>query len=237
MHANNEVGHLLDLPKAGEICKKYDAVFHSDCVQTIGHYPINLALSGVTFASASAHKFHGPKGTGILYVSEGTKFSSFIHGGGQERRKRAGTENVPGIIGFTKALSMAMENQQKEECYIQELNQYMRNSLQECSEKISFNSLAGGLYTVLSVNFPEGSNTDLLLALLDRKGICASGGSACSSGEDSGSHVISALKKELSGATIRFSFSRMTKKEDIDVTLSALKDILKLTTSESLLLQ
>lgn len=226
MHANNEVGHLLDIESVGNICRQYGAIFHSDCVQTIGHYLIDLKQLGVHYASASAHKFHGPKGVGILYVSEGTKFLPFIHGGSQERRKRAGTENVHGIVGFKKAFSIAMENQQLEESYIRGLNDRMREALSKNSDEMSFNSLPQGLYSVLSANFPKGSNTDLLLALLDQKGICASGGSACNSAEDYGSHVITALKKELPGATIRFSFSRMTTVEDIDFAVATLGDIL-----------
>lgn len=227
MHANNEIGSLLDLSATGEICNRYQAIFHSDCVQTIGHYHINFANKGVHFASASGHKFHGPKGTGILYVKDGVAFNSFIHGGGQERKKRAGTENVHGIIGFAKALELAMEHTETEQSYIQGLNQYMRKQLIALFPEISFNGEEGGLYTVLSVNFPSGTNTDLVLAMLDRENICASGGSACSSGDDSGSHVISALKKNIPGATIRFSFSKFTTKEEIDSALAVLVGIIQ----------
>lgn len=228
MHANNEIGTLLDIQAVGEICQRYNAIFHSDCVQTIGHYPINLAAFGVHFASASGHKFHGPKGTGILYVSDSVKFTSFIHGGGQERKKRAGTENVPGIIGFAKALEMAMLHQASEKAYISSLNNYMRQQLISVSPEISFNSTAESLYTVLSVNFPSKTDTGLMLAIFDREGICASGGSACSSGDVAGSHVIAALQKEIPGATIRFSFSKLTKKQDIDVVIDTISEILDL---------
>lgn len=227
MHANNEIGVLLDIEAAGVICRRYGAVFHSDCVQTIGHYPMNLLNSGVHFASASGHKFHGPKGTGILYVSEGTKLVPLIHGGGQERKKRAGTENVHGIIGFSKALSIAMDNHKQDILTIKSLSRHMRLGLSALSNEISFNSDENSLYTVLSVNFPKGSNTDLMLALMDRKGICASGGSACSSGDVDGSHVIAALKKNLQGATIRFSFSKETQFSDIDFALETIGEILK----------
>jgi cysteine desulfurase len=232
MHANNEIGTLLDINLAGEICSRYESIFHSDCVQTIGHYPIDLKKTGVNFASASGHKFHGPKGTGILYVSEGSKFGSLIHGGGQERKKRAGTENVHGIIGFTKALALSMENNVSDQVHIRGLNNRMRDALTELSEDISFNNSDDSLFTVLSVNFPQGTNTDLMLALLDRKGICASGGSACSSGEDSGSHVISALGKEINGATLRFSFSKQTTVTDIDTALSEISSLLALHTQK-----
>jgi len=229
MHANNEIGSLLNIDEAGQICSRYQAIFHSDCVQTIGHYAINLAASGVHFAAASGHKFHGPKGTGILYVSDGTSFVPLIHGGSQERKKRAGTENVHGIIGFTRALELAMENQVNDQNHIQALNERMRNQLSALSPQISFNSTAQSLYTVLSVNFAEGSNTDLILALLDHEGICASGGSACTSGEEAGSHVIAALNKNLPGATIRFSFSKKTSEADIDTAVRAIGNILEST--------
>jgi cysteine desulfurase len=227
MHANNEIGALLDISQAAGICSKYDAIFHSDCVQTIGHYPIHLLDAGVNFASASGHKFHGPKGTGILYVKEGTTFNPFIHGGGQERKKRAGTENVHGIIGFAKALELSMATIETDQQYIKSLNSYMRNELINLSPQITFNSVEKGLYTVLSVNFPEGTNTDVMLAMLDRAGVCASGGSACNSAEEAGSHVISALGKNLKGATIRFSFSKGTKIADIDFTNSSIAQILE----------
>jgi cysteine desulfurase len=226
MHANNEIGTMLDIEAVGAICEKYAAIFHSDCVQTIGHYPINLQASGVHFASASGHKFHGPKGTGILYVNEGTKFTSLLHGGGQERNKRAGTENVHGIIGFTKALSLSVENHLADANYIKVLNMKMRKALSAISEQISFNSSNQSLYTVLSVNFPAGTNTDLMLALLDRKGICASGGSACSSG-DGGSHVLTALQINHDGATIRFSFSKTNTVADIDLAVDCIANILQ----------
>ncbi|RZL05964.1 MAG: cysteine desulfurase [Pedobacter sp.] len=226
MHANNEIGSLLDISHVGELCQKYGAIFHSDCVQTIGHYPLDLEHCGVHFASASGHKFHGPKGTGILYVHPDIKFSSLILGGGQERGKRAGTENVHGIIGFSAALEMAMESHSADESYIRQLNVSMRQGLVSLFPGTNFNSTENGLYTVLSVNFPKGTNTDILLAMLDRDGIYASGGSACSSGESGGSHVITALNKEIAGATIRFSFSKLTKVEDIEAALACLSKIL-----------
>jgi cysteine desulfurase len=229
MHANNETGTLLDIKAAGVICKRHGAVFHSDCVQTIGHYAINLFESGVNFAAASGHKFHGPKGTGILYVSEGMKFAPLIHGGGQERKRRAGTENVHGIIGFSKALSIALENVDEDRKHIQKLSKYMRKGLMCLSELITFNSTMDSLYTVLSANFPSGTNTDFMLALLDSKGICASGGSACSS-EEPQSHVISALRKNIDGATIRFSFSKATTISEIEYALQAISNILETST-------
>lgn len=227
MHANNEIGTLLDLKLTGEICSRYGAIFHSDCVQTIGHYPLQLGEYGIHFASASGHKFHGPKGTGILYVSAGTKVTPLIHGGGQERKVRAGTENVHGMIGFAKALELANENYLADQIYISHLNKTMREGLLQLSPEISFNNNENALYTVLSVNFPGSMDTDLLLAMLDQTGICASGGSACSSGDDHGSHVMTALGKKHTGATLRFSFSKQTRTEDIEIALNTLAGILK----------
>lgn len=229
MHANNEIGALLPIEAAGKICRDHQAIFHSDCVQTIGHYPLDLIACGMHFASASGHKFNGPKGTGILYVSDGVQFTSLIHGGGQERKKRAGTENVHGMIGFAKALELAMLNNETEQAHVKSLNHYMREQLSAISSEITFNSRPDGLYTVLSTNFPTGTNTDLMLAIFDREGICASGGSACSSGESAGSHVIAALNKGLEGATIRFSFSKSTTIADLDFTLGVVQTMLEKT--------
>jgi len=227
MHANNEIGTLLDLKCVGALCKTYDAIFHSDGVQTIGHYPVNLSDYHLHFASASGHKFHGPKGTGILYVAEGTKATPLIHGGGQERRLRAGTENVHGIVGFSKALELAMDAFATDQPYIQSINWRLRDGLLKHSSAFTFNNAEEGLYTVLSVNFPEGINSDFLLAYLDQAGICASGGSACSSGDDMGSHVIQAIGKKGSGATIRFSFSKFTTEKDIDFALETIGQFLQ----------
>ena len=227
MHANNEIGTLLDLKSVGALCKTYDAIFHSDGVQTIGHYPINLSDYHLHFASASGHKFHGPKGTGILYVKEGTKATPLIHGGGQERRLRAGTENVHGIVGFSKALELAMDAFATDQPYIQSINRRLRDGLLKHSSAFTFNNAEEALYTVLSVNFPEGINSDFLLAYLDQAGICASGGSACSSGDDMGSHVIQAIGKKGSGATIRFSFSKFTTEKDIDFALETIGQFLQ----------
>jgi len=229
MHANNEIGVLLDIEAVGAITRRYGAIFHSDCVQTIGHYPINLSEAGVHFASASGHKFHGPKGTGILYVSEGTNFSPLIYGGSQERNRRAGTENVAGIIGFTHALALSMDNLRHDRSYISSLNKRMRMGLETVSRNITFNTSEQSLYTILSVNFPAGSNTELMLALMNRIGIYASGGSACSSGDNGGSHVLAALNHNHSGATIRFSFSKMTTVADIDFAVESIRTILEKT--------
>ncbi|MGN6401583.1 MAG: cysteine desulfurase family protein [Flavisolibacter sp.] len=226
MHANNEIGVLLPIKKVGELCKKYNAIFHSDCVQTVGHYPINLADIYVHFISAAGHKFHGPKGVGILYVNEDINIQPFIFGGGQERNMRAGTENVYGIVGFAKALEIAMQDYQKESAYIKELKLYMADQLKENIKGVSFNCGADALYTVLSVCFPKTEKSEFLLMNLDINNICASGGSACSSGADAGSHVMKALKKADDFVTVRFSFSKYNTKEEVDRVVEKIKELL-----------
>jgi len=226
MHANNEIGVLLPIKKVGELCKKYNAIFHSDCVQTVGHYPINLSEIYVHFISAAGHKFHGPKGVGILYVNEDVIIQPFIFGGGQERNMRAGTENVYGIVGFAKALEIAMRDYEKESTYIRELKNYMAEQLQENIEGVNFNCGADALYTVLSVCFPKSEKSEFLLMNLDINNICASGGSACSSGADAGSHVMKALNKADDYVTVRFSFSKYNTKEEVDRVVAKLKELL-----------
>jgi cysteine desulfurase len=225
MHANNEIGTLLPFKKVGELCKKYDAIFHSDCVQTVGHYPMDLSQLHVHFISASGHKFHGPKGTGILYVNAGINIKPFIIGGGQERNMRAGTENVYGIVGFAKALELAMQNYEHESSYIKELSAYMAAQLEKNIKGINFNSGPNSLYTVLSVCFPKTEKTEFLLMNLDINNICVSGGSACSSGADIGSHVMQALNKNDDYVTIRFSFSKNNTKEEVDRVVEKLKEL------------
>jgi len=228
MHANNEIGNLLDMEATGALCKKYNAIFHSDCVQTVGHYPVDLKSSGVHFISAAGHKFHGPKGVGILYVSNEVKVQPMLLGGGQERNMRAGTENLYGIVGFSRALELAMANHEKDSAYIQSLKTSLVNKLKEEIPGIGFNGDAEGnsLYTVLSVRFPKTERSQLLLFSLDMNDICASGGSACSSGADMGSHVIRALNADPETVTVRFSFSRHNKTEELDKLVEKLKELI-----------
>jgi cysteine desulfurase len=225
MHANNEIGVLLDIKRVGELCRQYDAIFHSDCVQTVGHYPVNLSEIHVHFISAASHKFHGPKGVGILYVNEDVNIRPFILGGGQERNMRAGTENVYGIVGFAKALEIAMRDYDKVSTYIDDLKHYMSDQLKKNIEGVSFNCGAGSLYTVLSVCFPKNEKSEFLLMNLDINNICASGGSACSSGADAGSHVMKALNKTDKSVTVRFSFSKYNTKEEVDRVVEKLKEL------------
>lgn len=228
MHANNEIGNMIDLNEVGEICKKYNAIFHSDTVQTVGHFPFNLRNTPVHFITGAAHKFHGPKGVGLLYINENVKIKPFVHGGSQERNMRAGTENLYGIVGFAKALELATEHYAHDSRYIKELKYYMMDCLKENIDNVSFNGdvYDKGLYTVLSVSFPKTEKSEMLLFNLDINNICASGGSACTSGADQGSHVINAINNDPNRVTVRFSFSKYNTKEEIDIVVNKLKEMI-----------
>lgn len=228
MHANNETGNMIDLKMTGELCKKYNAIFHSDTVQTVGHFPFNLEKTPVDFITGSGHKFHGPKGTGMLYINENVKIKPFVHGGSQERNMRAGTENVYGIVGFAKALELAYANNQADSNYIKSIKLYMMQQLKENIKGVSFNGnpLGNSLYTVLSVNFPKTDKSEMILFNMDINNICASGGSACSSGADAGSHVIRALSNNPDMVTVRFSFSKYNTKEEVDKVIKKLIDMI-----------
>lgn len=227
MHANNEIGNLTDIDAVGELCKKYNAIFHADTVQTVGHLPIDLSATHVDFITGAGHKFHGPKGVGILYISQRIAINPFIHGGGQERNMRAGTENIYGIIGFSKALELANKKYEDDSRYINSLKQYMKQQLTENFPGVVFNGDPEGrsLYTVLSVGFPYSEKSEMLLFNLDINNVCVSGGSACSSGANQGSHVINALNKDKQ-STVRFSFSKFNTKEEIDHVIQTLQTIL-----------
>jgi cysteine desulfurase len=228
MHANNEIGNILNIKKVGELCKKYGAIFHSDTVQTVGHFPFDLNDIYVHFITAAAHKFHGPKGVGILYINNEIKVNPFIFGGGQERNMRAGTENIYGIVGFAKALELATENYEKDSTYIKELKQYMYDELNRAVDGIEFNGdvLGNSLYTVVSASFPKTEKSEMLLFNLDINHICSSGGSACSSGANAGSHVINAISKDKNRVTVRFSFSKNNTKSEIDLVIQKIKEML-----------
>ena len=228
MHANNEIGNMLDLHAVGNLCKKYNAIFHSDCVQTVGHYPLDLRNTPVHFITGAGHKFHGPKGSGILYVNENVKIRPFIFGGGQERNMRAGTENLYGIVGFAKALELSTANFEKESKYIQSLKSYMIEKLRKHLPAIVFNGDAEGesLYTVLNISIPKTEKSEMILFNLDINNICASGGSACTSGADHGSHVIRALNTNPNQIAVRFSFSKFNTKEEIDTVVGKLKELI-----------
>jgi cysteine desulfurase len=227
MHANNETGNLLDIERVAEICKKYQAVFHSDTVQTLGHYALDLSRLPVHFITGAAHKFHGPKGVGILYINEQIKVKPNIHGGSQERNMRAGTENVYGIVGLAKALELATKSMEADSIYINELKGYMADCLKKEIPDVEFNGDPFGksLYTILSVSFPKSEKAEMLLFNLDINHICASGGSACTSGAQQGSHVMRAIYPDSERTTVRFSFSRHNTRNEVDEVVSKLKTL------------
>lgn len=228
MHANNEIGNITDMEIVGNLCRKYNAIYNADTVQTVGHFPIDLRKLFVHFVNAAGHKFHGPKGVGILYINENIKIHPFVNGGSQERGMRAGTENIYGIVGFAKALEMAIENLDQESRQIKEVRDYMKESLLKNIPGIHFNGDPDGksLYTVLSVGFPKTEKSDMLLFNLDIHNICASGGSACTSGVEAGSHVINAIAPDSNQQTVRFSFSKYNTKKEVDEVLEKLKEML-----------
>lgn len=231
MHANNELGNLTDIAAIGELCEQYNALFHSDTVQTIGHYPHDLQKLKVQFMVGAAHKFHGPKGVGFLYINNGCKINPFIHGGSQERNMRGGTENVYGIVGLAKAMEIAYRDMAAHQAHIVALKSTMIEKLTNSLDDISFNgdsaNLEGSLYTVLNVSLPPSDISDMLLFNLDINKISASGGSACSSGSDVGSHVLQAIYANPNRASIRFSFSKYNTMAEIDYVVEKLAQMYK----------
>lgn len=229
MHGNNEIGSLTDIEAIGTICGKHHAVFHCDAVQTIGHFPFQLNKLNIHFVSASAHKFHGPKGVGLLYINHQSKIPPFITGGSQERNMRAGTENVYGIVGMAKALEISMRELDKDKHYISSLKKMFRKMLEETfGNKVVFNGTQQedkALYTLLSVGFPKNDKTELLLYNMDLRNICVSGGSACSSGANQGSHVLQHVAGSENYVTLRFSFSKLNTKEELKTVIENLKEL------------
>jgi cysteine desulfurase len=226
MHANNEIGNLLDWETVSEICKRYNTFFHSDTVQTVGHYPMDLQKTKVDFIAGAAHKFHGPKGVGFIYVKSESKIHPFIHGGSQERNMRGGTENVYGIVGLAKALELATESYEADKQHITQLKSRMIARLQAEIEGVQFNGMSAdlekSLYTVLNVSLPPSEVGDMLLFSLDIEKISASGGSACSSGSEVGSHVLQALGVNPERANVRFSFSKFNTEAEVDYAVETL---------------
>ena len=229
MHANNEIGTIQPIVEIGEICKKYNAVFHCDTVQTMAHYPIDLQKLNVDFITGSAHKFHGPKGVGFIYISDNINIKPFISGGSQERNMRAGTENVHSIAGLAKAMELSYLNMEKDKIYISEIKKYMIDQLSKNIKDIKFNAnctdFESSLFKILSVSFPKISESEMLLFNLDIHGISCSGGSACSAGNMSGSHVLDEVCKDNNRTGVRFSFSRYNTKAEIDYTIQKIKEI------------
>ncbi|GGC08168.1 cysteine desulfurase family protein [Dyadobacter sediminis] len=226
MHGNNEIGNLLDLDTAGAICEKHNAVFHCDTVQTMGHYKHDLQQLKTNFIVGAAHKFNGPKGVGFLYVRPGIKIVPFVHGGAQERNMRGGTENIYGIVGLAKALEIAYRDMDSHEKHIKGLKARMIEKLRGNIEGVTFNGnsadLDKSLYTVLNVSLPPSEISDMLLFNLDIAGIAVSGGSACSSGTEIGSHVLNELQIDPDRANVRFSFGKYNTEEEIDYAVNTL---------------
>ncbi|MDG2164465.1 MAG: cysteine desulfurase family protein [Flavobacteriales bacterium] len=227
MHANNEVANLLPLDRVSEICQKHGAVLHSDTVQTMAHYRFDMQeLDQVHFLACSAHKFHGPKGVGFLYVNKSVQINPLIHGGSQERNMRGGTENVYGIVGLSKAMDVAFKDLNTHQAYVTDLKSYMIERLNNSIEGVKYNadssSLEKSLYTVLSVSLPPTDIAPMMLFNMDIMGVACSGGSACTSGSNIGSHVLEGIDAPNDRPTIRFSFSKFNTKEEIDFAVDCL---------------
>ncbi len=228
MQGNNELGTLTDIERVGDLCEKYNAIFHCDTVQSMGHYIHDLSKLKVHFLVCAAHKLHGPKGIGFLYINHKIKINPMIFGGSQERNMRGGTENVYGIVGLAKALEIAYAEMEEHQEYIQGLKSYMINQLRKNIPGIEFNGETDpekSLYTVLNVSFPEMEMAEMLLFSLDIAGISVSGGSACSSGTNIGSHVLNGIQANPNRPAVRFSFSKYNSKEEIDYVISKLKEL------------
>jgi cysteine desulfurase len=232
MHGNNEIGNINDLKTISKICEKNNVVFHSDTVQTVGHYAIDLNKINIQGIVGSAHKFHGPKGIGFLYLNNKHKISPFIHGGAQERNMRGGTENVYGIVGLSEALTLAYENMATHKEKIIELKSHMIESLKQKVKGVKFNGLSSdldnSLYTVLNASIPNVDDQQMFLFNLDINNIAASAGSACSSGSDSGSHVLKEIKTEEGFVNVRFSFSKYNSIEEVDYVINKIVEITNL---------
>ena len=230
MHGNNEIGTLMPLGEVSALCQLYGALLHTDTVQTIGHFEIDVQATPIDFLTASAHKFHGPKGTGFLYINSRNHIKPYIDGGSQERNMRGGTENVAGIVGMAAALREATDAMHERRTVITALRNHMRDSLRAAfGDAVGFNGAQGdahSLYHVLSVLFPETPKAEMLLFNLDISGISASGGSACSSGSDTGSHVLAALDPTSTRTTIRFSFSHHNTTNEVDAVVGRLVELL-----------
>ncbi|MBI4945085.1 MAG: cysteine desulfurase [Bacteroidetes bacterium] len=227
MHANNEIGNLLPIKRVGELCEKYNAVFHCDTTQTMAHYKMDLQSIHVDMVNGAAHKFHGPKGIGFLYLSSRIKIKPLIYGGAQERNMRGGTENLYGIIGIGKAFEIAHRDMEAHHAHIQELKNHMIEQLEKNIFGIEYNGDAKGssLYTVLNVLFPPAEKAEMMLFNLDIAGIAASMGSACTSGSNQGSHVLKHIGSDMKRPSIRFSFSKYNTKEEIDFCVLKLKEM------------
>jgi len=231
MHINNEIGNKLDLKNVSELCQKYNSLLHSDTVQSIGHFKIDLEQCPLDFLAVSAHKFHGPKGVGFAYSNKKHKMASLIQGGEQERGHRAGTENVAGIVGLHEAFNLSYQNLENESAYVRELKEYLINKLEDHIKGIVFNGMCKDMekstYTVVNFSLPiSEAKAGLLLFQLDLKGIACSQGSACQSGSQKGSFVLNEIYGEDKAKTpsLRFSLSHFNTKADIDYAVNVLSE-------------
>ena len=232
MHVNNEIGNLLDIKYVAELCKSHNALFHSDTVQAIGHFNLDLQEIPINFLAASAHKFHGPKGVGFVFVRKNSGLKPLIFGGEQERGFRAGTESIHNIVGIERALQLAYDNLGEERSYVEGLKQYFIKRLKEDLPQVAFNGYSDDMnkstYTLVSVRLPVSvEKSSMLLFQLDLKGIACSKGSACQSGSTQSSHVLSEILSdaELQKPSIRFSFSIYNTVEEIDYVIKELKNL------------
>ena len=226
MHSNNEVGTLLPLEEVGNLCAEYQVYFHSDTVQTVGYFPINVEAAKISFLSGSAHKFYGPKGIGFIYINGDNIIQPYLDGGAQERNMRAGTENIYGIVGLAKALGLACEEMEERRSHILNLKAYLAEKIMVLVPEAKVNgTLENSHFKVLNISFPPSPKTDLLLLNFDIAGISVSGGSACSSGADVGSHVIENLDGQPGWKAIRFSFSHKNTLEELDKVVEVVSKI------------
>lgn len=234
MHSNNEIGTMIDIDKVGELCREHNALFHCDTVQTMGHFRFDLKKTHVHFLAAGAHKFNGPKGVGFIYINHEAQLKPYITGGSQERNMRGGTENVYGIVGLAKALELAYAHYEHDHKHIYDLKMYMMEQLRKNIPGVAFNGDPEGesLYTVLNVNLPPSPISEMILFKLDIEGISASGGSACSSGSNVGSHVLSALKVSPDRPSVRFSFGKQNTREEVDYVVEKLVGMLQITAKQ-----
>lgn len=232
MHINNEIGNKLDIKRVADMCKANDALFHSDTVQSVGHYNLDLQDIPIDFLAASAHKFHGPKGVGFAFLRKGSGLKPLIFGGEQERGFRAGTESVHNIVGLGHALKLAYGNLEKESTYIKELKRYFVERIQKELPDAGFNGYSGDMvdstYTLVNICLPVApEKSAMLLFQLDLKGIACSKGSACQSGSTMGSHVLAEILEDtdMQKPSVRFSFSIYNTKAEIDYLVDVLKEL------------
>lgn len=229
MYGNNEIGNLLDVERVSALCKQYSCYFHCDTVQAMGHYNINLEQTHIDFIACAAHKFNGPKGVGFIYINKNLKIKPFITGGSQERNMRGGTENVYGIVGLAKALEISIRDIEKKSAYIKDIKNYMIERLKAEIPDVRFNggsATENSLYTVLNVSFPPSKVSEMMLFRMDMDGISVSGGSACSSGSDVGSHVLGAIGVDPSRANVRFSFGKQNTREEVDYVVEKVREMM-----------